>query len=115
MQTGVYSAEFGRATSQISATTKSGANQFHGTAVRVPAQQRVRRERVASGWPAESVSRNQFGFTFGGRLIRDRLFFMSNFEALRDSKTFQQTASVANVSHAQRRFLGTGASDLRSR
>jgi hypothetical protein len=29
VQTGVYSAEFGRATSQISATTKSGANQFH--------------------------------------------------------------------------------------
>ena len=29
VQTGVYSAEFGRATSQIGATTKSGTNQYH--------------------------------------------------------------------------------------
>jgi hypothetical protein len=43
----------------------------------------------------KSFHRNQYGFTFSGKLIQNRLFFMSNFEGLRDSRTTQTVAAVA--------------------
>ncbi len=106
VQTGVYSAEFGRATSQISATTKSGANQFHGTAFEFLRNNVFDAKEWRQDGPQNPFRRNQFGFTLGGRLIRDRLFFMSNFEALRDRKTIQQTASVPTLAMRNGDFSG---------
>ena len=98
VQTGVYSAEFGRAPSQINVTTRSGTNDFHGTGFEFLRNDKLdgREWRQADG-RKNPFRRNQFGFTLGGRLIRDRLFFLSNFEALRDRKTLQQTANVATT------------------
>ena len=106
VQTGVYSAEFGRATSQISATTKSGANQFHGTAFEFLRNNVFDAKEWRQDGQQNPFRRNQFGFTFGGPLIRDRLFFMSNFEALRDRKTLQQTASVPTLAMRNGDFSG---------
>ena len=39
--------------------------------------------------------RNQFGFVFDGRIIRNRLWFLSNFEGQRDTRTVQGLANVA--------------------
>jgi hypothetical protein len=102
VQTGVYSAEFGRATSQIGATTKSGTNQYHGTAYEF-----LRNSAFdAQAWNTTSgktpFRRNQYGFTLGGPIQipklfngKDRLFFLSNWEQLRDRTTSQSFASVA--------------------
>ena len=96
VQTGVYSAEFGRAPSQINVTTRSGTNDLHGTLFEFLRNDALdAREWRQSEGRKNPFRRNQFGFTLGGRLIRDRLFFLSNFEALRDRKTLQQTANVA--------------------
>ncbi len=95
VQTGVYSAEYGREASQINATTKPGSNEFHGSVFEF-----LRNDKLdAREWRQEGdknpFRRNQFGFTLGGRVIRDKVFFLSNFEALRDVKTLQGTANVA--------------------
>ena len=44
VQSGVYPAEFGRAASQINVSTRSGTNQYHGSAVRVCPQRQDGRE-----------------------------------------------------------------------
>ncbi|HYZ83417.1 MAG TPA: TonB-dependent receptor [Bryobacteraceae bacterium] len=96
VQTGVYSAEFGRATSQISATTKSGSNAYHGTAFEFLRNSVLdAREWKQSEGEKNPFRRNQYGFTFGGPVLRNRVFFLANFEQTRDRKTVQRVASVA--------------------
>ena len=95
VETGVYSAEFGRATSQINVTTKSGSNEFHGTAFEFHRNENLDAQEWRKQGSKNPFVRNQFGFTLGGRLIRDKVFFMSNFETLKDRKSLQQIASVA--------------------
>jgi hypothetical protein len=95
IQTGIYSAEFGRATSQINATTKSGGNDFHGAVFHF-----LRNDKLdAKEWQVRGAKnpfrRNQFGFVWNGRILRDRLFFLSNFEGSRDTRTLQGLANVA--------------------
>jgi hypothetical protein len=95
VQTGIYSAEYGRATSQINATTKSGSNDHHGAVFHF-----LRNDKLdAKEWQARGdknpFRRNQFGFVWTGRVIRDKLFFLSNYEASRDVRTVQGLANVA--------------------
>jgi hypothetical protein len=98
VQTGVYSAEFGRATSQVSATTRSGSNDFHGAFFEFLRNDKIdAREWLQSDSRKNPFRRNQFGGTVGGRILRDKLFFLSNVELTRDRKTTQQTSSVATA------------------
>jgi len=95
VQTGIYSAEFGRATSQINVTTKPGSNEFHGSVFEFLRNSALDAKEWNIAGNKNPFRRNQFGFTLGGRLIRDKLFFLSNFEALRDRKAFQFKVNVA--------------------
>ncbi len=86
VQTNAYSAEFGRSGGAvINATYRSGTNGFHGSAWE------FHRNTVlnATGFfkPTGGVKppliRNQFGFTFGGPIIKDRTFFFGDYEGFR--------------------------------
>ncbi|MEZ5356758.1 MAG: carboxypeptidase-like regulatory domain-containing protein [Bryobacteraceae bacterium] len=106
IQTGIYSAEFGRATAQINATTRSGGNQFHGAVFHF-----IRNDKLdAKEWQVRGdknpFRRNQYGFVGSGRIIRDRLFFMSNFEGRKDVQTFQGLANTAPVPWRTGDFAG---------
>lgn len=92
--TGTYAAEYGRqAGGQIIVTTKSGTNQFHGSAFE------FHRNSIfdAANFFAPSkptFKRNQFGGVIGGPIRRDRTFFFAGYEGQRRG---QQEASLANV------------------
>lgn len=86
IQTNVYSAIFGiTAGSTVNLVTKSGTNGFHGSVYEF-----VRNDMFdARNYFATSVApnkRNQFGFTLGGPLRKDRTFWFVNYEGLRESK-----------------------------
>ena len=86
IQTSSYAAEFGRTPgAQISIVTKSGTNQFHGTAFDY-----LRNDVFdARNWfdrpplPKPPLRQNDFGFTLGGPLIKDKTFFFVSYEGLR--------------------------------
>lgn len=102
VQTGVYSAEYGRATSQVNATTKPGTNDYHGTLYEFLRNDVLDAKEWRNEGSKNPFRRNQFGFTLGGPVSipklfngKNRLFFLSNYEGLRDTKTLQGITSVA--------------------
>jgi outer membrane receptor protein involved in Fe transport len=87
IQTSTYAPEFGRTPGgQISILTRSGTNQFHGTAFDY-----FRNDVLdANDWFADSAGlpkpeerQNDFGGTFGGPILKDRMFFFFSYEGLR--------------------------------
>src|SRR5215510_9614347 len=82
-----FSAEYGRATGGIvNVTTIAGSNNFHGTLYefnRVSALASNDFDNNARGFPKDVFTRNQFGYSVGGRIIKDKLFFFSSTEWIR--------------------------------
>jgi len=86
VQTNTYSAEFGRSGGAvINASYRTGTNGFHGSAWE------FHRNTVLNavgffkplGGTKPPLIRNQFGFTFGGPIIKDRTFFFGDYEGFR--------------------------------
>src|SRR5581483_11542697 len=80
-----YSAEYGRVGgSVVNATMKSGTNEFHGTAYEYFRDTSLN----ATGYlfapaPKPPLNRDQFGMTFGGPFIKNKLFFFTDYEGFR--------------------------------
>jgi hypothetical protein len=102
VQTGVYSAEFGRGASQVNVVTKSGSNSLHGTIFEfhrddaLDARNYPFTAAIAAA-PKAPFKWDQYGYTAGGPVWKNHLFFMSNFEGYRDRKQFQNPFSVPSV------------------
>ena len=86
-----FSAEFGtHSGSVINVVTKSGSNRFHGSVwefhrnVALDAGEVFDPFDSATGKKNKApLIQNQFGFTFGGPMIEDRLFFFGSYEGFR--------------------------------
>jgi hypothetical protein len=74
---------------QVELVTKSGTNDFHGNVReynRTAATAANTFFNNASGIKRPQLTRNQFGGSIGGRIIRDKLFFFFDYEGRRDAQ-----------------------------
>jgi hypothetical protein len=89
-----FTAEYGRADAGvINVTTKSGTNDIHGTAYefnRVSALASNSFNDDANGLPKSPYTYNQFGYSVGGPIIKNKLFFF-------DSTEWTRIRSTANL------------------
>ena len=85
VQTSDYSAEYGRAAgSYINIATKSGTNDFHGTAYDYFRNNILdARNFFATTGPAPEFRFNDFGGNIGGPIIKQKTFFFLNYEGSR--------------------------------
>jgi hypothetical protein len=85
VQTSDYSAEYGRAAgSYINIATKSGTNDFHGTAYDYFRNNILdARNFFATTSPAPEFRFNDFGGNIGGPLRKEKTFFFLNYEGSR--------------------------------
>ncbi len=87
VQTSVATAEFGRGTGgQVSIVTKSGTNQFHGTAFEYLRNDILDARDFftnKSGGKKNPLHRNQYGATFGGPILKEKMFFFLSYEGFR--------------------------------
>jgi len=84
IQTNAYSAVYGRqGGSTINLVTKSGTNQLHGSAYEFW-RNSILDARNAYASTVPDHKRNQFGFSLGGPIRRNKTFFFTNLEITRD-------------------------------
>jgi outer membrane receptor protein involved in Fe transport len=92
-----FSAEYGRASGGvINVVTKSGSNDLHGSLYefnRLSALTTNDVDDIAHGNPKGKYTRNQFGYSLGGPVVKNKLFFFSATE-------FTRVRSKANVTAA---------------
>jgi outer membrane receptor protein involved in Fe transport len=84
-----YSVEYGRAGGAvINVVTKSGTNEFHGTAFEFFRDKGMNANdyiNVINGRAQSNYHYNQFGASLGGPLVKDQLFFFANYDGQRNT------------------------------
>jgi hypothetical protein len=95
-----FKAEYGRnAGSVFNVITKSGSNRYHGTLWEYAENTAFNAADYITQQNPKLIQ-NQFGATFGGPIVKDKLFFFATFQNIRVSQT---ATGLANVpSYAER-------------
>lgn len=101
VQTSTFAPEYGRTPGgQIAITTRSGGNQFHGTAFEY-----FRNDILdAKDWFTDhlgltkpALRQNDFGGVFSGPIVKDRAFFFFSYEGLRLRLPQTRTTTVPSL------------------
>ena len=93
-----YAAEYGRASGAVlNAVTRSGTNQFHGTAYEFLRNNALDARNFFDGPQTPEFRRNQFGASLGGPIRKGRTFFFFDYEGLRQVLGTTNTDTVPSL------------------
>ena len=82
IQRNFFEPEFGNAPGIINVATKAGTNQIHGSVFEFLRNNAFDARNFFSPEP-EPFKRNQFGYSLGAPILKDKLFIFSNYEGMR--------------------------------
>src|SRR5215469_451357 len=94
-------AEYGRNSgSVVNIITKSGTNEFHGSAFEVfrNAVLNARNFFNTTDQPKDAFRNNQFGGTIGGPIVKNKLFFYGSYEGQREGLAITSLNTVPQLS-----------------
>ena len=108
METHNYGAEFGRGGGAIvQVTTKSGTNDTHGTAFEFLRNDKLdANDFFNSGRPQPPFRQNQYGATFGGPLVKDRMFYFGSYEGTRIREKLTRLSIIPTPEQIRGDFSG---------
>jgi carboxypeptidase family protein len=99
-------AEF-EGSASVTIVTKSGTNAFHGSVFEFNRNKAYAAKNFfATGQPKPPFNRNEFGFSLGGPIRKDKTFFFGNYEGLRERFPRVNTLSVATAAMRDGDFKG---------
>jgi len=87
--TNAFSAEYSRATGAVVVVNlKSGTNELHGTAYEFLRNEKLDAKNFFDlpDAPRPPFKRNQYGFSLGGPLVKDRTFFFGDYEWMKTAR-----------------------------
>lgn len=109
VQTGSYAAEMGGAGGgQINIVTRTGGNDFHGTAYGFLRNDVLDARTFNEMESSNHLVRNNFGGSFSGPVVRNRSFFFFNYEGLRHSQSRTMVATVPTEDEINGNFEMSG-------
>jgi hypothetical protein len=105
-----YSAAYGRTSGGvISAITKSGTNNIHGSAYEYFRNSALdARNYFDAPGSIPALNRNQFGATFGGPIRKDKTFIFGNYEGVKLTQSQTSTVNVPTPDAIAGAFLPAG-------
>jgi hypothetical protein len=92
--TNTYGAQYGGAGAVMNAVSKSGTNNFHGSAYEFLRNSDMDARNFTDPATVPAFRRNQYGGTLGGPIKKDKMFFFANYEGIRFTQGFSQTVTV---------------------
>jgi len=105
-QTATYSAEYGFSANQVNLVSKSGTNQFHGTVFGFMRSEKLDARNLfdAPDSVKPPLDQKQFGAVLRGPIIKDKTFFLLNYEGERTSNDNTRYFTVPTPDQLAGRF-----------